>query len=206
MRKPSGSRTRSIEVLETVEHLGHRVPDPVVVLDVPAPRGAAGGQRGLRDPGDDRRFRHQVRRGGLLHPDREVHHAHRVLDRGGLDPGLLVILLGTAQARQDQGATAVDHVTAVEFGAHLHGEITFLQTREGVRGVRGGTGEIAAHPDEHLDLVAVHGLDGVHGVHSVLARRVDTAHLGEPVEEGPCRPVVDTAGAVALHIAVPPHR
>jgi hypothetical protein len=32
--------------------------------------------------------------------------------------------------------------------------------------------------------------------------RIDVAHLGEPVEELRARPVVDPAGAVALHVAV----
>ena len=134
-----------------------------------------------------------------------MHHAHRVLHRGALEACGLLVLLGAAQARQDQGAAAVDQVAAVELGAHLHREIAGAQPRTGVRGVRSGEGEVAAHRDEDLDVPAVHGLDGGDGVHAVCARCLDAADLVQPRQECLGGAVVDAAGAVALDVAVPAH-
>jgi len=52
----------------------------------------------------------------------------------------------------------------------------------------------------------VHRLDGGDRAQPVRAGRLDTADLGEPVEELRGRPVVDAAGAVALDVAVAPDR
>src|ERR1700756_1531093 len=70
---------------------------------------------------------------------------------------------------------------------------------------RRSQGEVAAHADEHFYPALVHGLDGVNGVHAVLARWVDAADFGQPVQELLRRAVVDTAGAVALDVAVSAH-
>ncbi len=146
-----------------------------------------------------------MRRGGALHADRQVHHAHRVLDRGALDPLALVVLLGPAQAGQDQRPPPVHDVAAVQLGADLDGQLAGAQRLVGGRGVGGREREVAAHADEDLDLPFAHGPDARDGVLAVLARRVDAADLGEPVEESFAGAVVDAAGAVALDVAVPAH-
>ncbi len=197
-----GEAHAAVEVLEAGEGLGHGVPDAVVVLDVPLPGRGAVGQRGAGDAGDDRRFGEQVRRGGPLHADRQVDHAHRVLDGRALDASTLMILLGAAEARQDEGLAAVDEMAAVQLGAHLRREIAVAQRRAGEGGVGRGEGEVAAHGDEHLHRAVAHRLDGADGVQAVFAGRFDPADCGEPVQEGAGGAVVDAAGAVALHIAV----
>ena len=106
-----------VEVLEAVEHLRHRVADPVVVLGVPLPGRVAAGQRGPGHAGQDRAFRPQVRRVGLLHPVGDVHHRHRVLDADSLLAAGLMVLVGARQAGQDQRLLAVHDVAAVELGA-----------------------------------------------------------------------------------------
>jgi hypothetical protein len=136
----------------------------------------------------------------------DVVHAHRVLDRGALDAAFLVVLLGPAQARQDERSPTVDEVAAVQFGAHADGEVARAQCLVGVDGVRCGEGEVAAHADEHLHIAAVHRLDGGDRVQAVLAGRVDLADLGQAVQELLGGPVVDAARPVALDIAVPSYR
>ena len=69
-----------------------------------------------------------------------------------------------------------------------------------------GEREVAAECDEHLHVAALHRLDRRDGAQPVLARRVDPADLGEAVEERRVGTVVDAAGAVALHVAVPADR
>ena len=102
---------------------------------------------------------------------------------------------------------AVDEVAAVELGADLDGQVAVPQRLRRCRlGVGRGQDEVAAHADEHLDVAARHRRDARDGVEPVLARRVDAADLGQPVEELLGRTVVDAAGAVALDVAVPADR
>ena len=112
-----------------------------------------------------------------------MHHAHRVLDGYPLHAACLVVLLGAAEARQDQRPPAVDEVAAVELRAHLDGQLAVAQRLEGVGGVGRAKREVAAQRDEDLHLAALHRLDRLDRVQPVLARRVDPADLGEPVEE-----------------------
>jgi hypothetical protein len=113
--------------------------------------------------------------GGFMPTD--VHHCHPVLDRGSLQATALMVFLGAREAGQDQRLLAVDEVPAIELRAHLHGQLAALQGLEGMDGVRCGEREVAAEGDEHLDVAAVHRLDGAHDVETVLARRVDRADL-----------------------------
>ena len=70
-----------------------------------------------------------------------------------------------------------------------------------------GEDEVAAHADEDLHLAAHASPRSCATVsRPVLARRVDAAGLGQPVEELLGRAVVDAAGAVALHVRVPADR
>ncbi|WP_235878698.1 hypothetical protein [Saccharopolyspora karakumensis] len=196
----------AVEVLEPVECCGHLVPAPVVGVHVGLPRGGAVGKRGAGHAGDDGGFGEQARGRRALHADREVDHAHRVFDRRGLQPAALLVLLGASQAGQDQRLPAVHEMTPVQLGADLHGQFALAECGERVWRGGSGEGEVAAHADEHLHITPVHGLDGADGVQAVSAGRFDPACVGEAVEERGGGPVVDAAGSIALHVAVPAHR
>jgi len=137
---------------------------------------------------------------------REVHHAHRVLDRHRLRPAHLLVELGASQAREDQRLPTVHEVAAVELGAHLHRQVAAPQPLRGVRRVGGGEREVAAHPDEHGEGAGVHGLDRLDGVEPPVPRGGDAARVFDEVAHLSRRVVVDAASAVALHVAVTAHR
>ena len=195
-----------VEILQAVEHLRHRVAYPVVVLDVPLPGRAAAGQRGLGHAGQDRALRPEIRRYWLLHPMGDVHHRHRVLDADSLRATGLQVRIGPRQAGQDQRLLAVHDVATVQLGRDVHGQIAVLQRLEHVRRIRRGQRQVTAQADEHLHPALVHRLDRPGHVEPVLARRIDMAHLGEPVEELLVRAMVDPERAVTLHVAVAAHR
>jgi hypothetical protein len=81
-----------------------------------------------------------------------------------------------------------------------------VRPRQGRIGVWRGQAEVAAHADEHFHVAGEHRLDRVDGVQAVLTRWGDGAHLLEPIQQLLGRAVIDAAGAVALDIAVAPHR
>ena len=89
-------------------------------------------------------------------------------------PPSLVVLLGAAQARQNQRLLAVDEVAAVELGAHLDRQRTAPQARGGVVRCRARPGR-SCRPCRRTPSPrpALHRLDGGDGVQAVLARRVD---------------------------------
>jgi hypothetical protein len=60
--------------------------------------------------------------------------------------------------------------------------------------------------DERLHPAIMHRLRRVHDAESVLARRIDVAHLRKPVKELLIRALIDPERAVALHAAMPAHR
>jgi hypothetical protein len=74
-------------------------------------------------------------------------------------------------------APPVHQVTAVELGAHLHGQVAVAQRLEGARQVRCGQREVAAQRHEHLHLAALHRLDQRVDVHQ---RRAAPVGLGQP--------------------------
>ena len=112
-------------------------------------------------------------------PDRQVHHAHRVLDRDALHPPPLMVLLGAPQAGHDQRCLAVYQVAAVELGADLDGELAVAQRLGTVYSVSGCCqSEIAAHADEYFDLAVVHRRGSISTVSSPCSRGgVDVADL-----------------------------
>ena len=78
-------------------------------------------------------------------------------------------------------------------------------------------GELEKLVGDLRGLLASRDLDGIpeikqlrqrldDGIQTVRQRRVDVAHLGKAFQELLGRTVVDTARAVALHVAVPAHR
>ena len=146
-----------------------------------------------------------MRRGGATCPDRELDGAHRVLRRYALHARDLLVALGASETRQDQRLLPVDEVAAVQLRAHLHREGALSQPFGSEDRIGDGAGEIAAHADEHAHVPAVHRREGVHGVETSSAWRVDAAYFVEAREEGLARVVVDAARAIALHIAVPAH-
>ncbi len=95
----------AVEVLEADEGVGHRVADPVVVVDVVLP-GRLGVRRkaALAIPAMIAGSGTEFSRGRLVHAVGEVDHAHRVFDGEALNSARLMVLLGPADARKDQAA------------------------------------------------------------------------------------------------------
>src|SRR5262249_34908453 len=178
----------------------------VVVLDVVLPRRLARRQRGPGHAGKDRALGTKLGGGGLLHAVGDVHARHRVLDRDALLAARLAVPVGAGEAGQDQRALPVHDVAAVELRADLDRQIARPQRPGGIRKIGGREGKVAAQRDEHLHLAAAHRLDRCDRAQSVLARRVETADLAQSIEERRVRTVVDAAGPVALHVAVPADR
>ena len=88
----------------------------------------------------------------------------------------------------------------------MHGQGRPAQRRAGDFGVRCGLDEVAAHPDEHARLAVAERADGVDGVVSVLARRIEAELRLQPVEELSRRPLPDPHRPVTLHVGVAAHR
>src|SRR4029077_9303822 len=114
----------------------------------------------------------------------------------------LVVFLGAPEAGQNQRALAVRDVAAVELRAHLDGQLTVSQRLGGVGKVGRGKREVAAECDEGLHLAAVHRLDRRDGAESSLARWGNAADLAEAIKKRRVGMVINSAGSVALHVAV----
>ncbi len=194
-----------VESFESGQHPRHHVADAVVVAREPFPVGRTVGHARPRHPRDDVGLRQQVLGGGLLLPHRQVHHAHRVLHRLPLEPAGLLVAFGAPEAREDERLLPVHDVTAVQFRAHLNRQPASAQRLGGVRRVGRGQHEVAAETHENLDGALVHLVDAGDGVQPRLTRRGDPKNLVELVQQPGRRMVVDAAGAVALHVAVPAH-
>ena len=163
-------------------------------------------QGGLGQAGDDGRLGLHLRRQRPQDTGRGVHHAEAVFHGDGLLAALLHVHLGTAQAGQDQRLATGHQVAAVELGGDMHGQVALTQRPVGARRVRGRLGEIAAEADEHLGLALLHGGDGLHGVVTTIARRLEGEAPGQGVAEPGRGLLVDAHGAVALDVAVAAHR
>src|ERR1700757_2352131 len=147
-----------------------------------------------------------MRRRRLFHPVRDVHHRHRILDTYPLLAAFLAVFLGASEAGQNQRSLAVHDVAAVELRAHLDGQLTVSQRLGGVRKVGCAKCEVTAKRDEDLHLATVHRLDRGDGAESCLARWGNTADLAEAVKKRRVGTVINSAGSVALHVAVPADR
>src|SRR6478672_3831148 len=135
-----------------------------------------------------------------------MHHRHRILDGNPLLAAFLVVFLGSSEAGENQRALAVHDVAAVELRAHLDGQLTVSQRLGGVGKVGRAKREVAAERDEDLHLAAVHRLDRRDGAESSLARRGNAADLTEAIKKRRVGMVINSAGSVALHVAVPTNR
>ena len=196
----------SVEVLETFEHPLHCVADAVVIIDVILPRRLAVGERRLRHARPESRTRTAGAETQALSSRGDVHHRHRILDGYPLLAACLAVFVGAPEAGQDQRALAVHDVAAVELRAHLDGQLAVSQRLGGVGKVGRAKREVAAERDEDLHVAAVHRLDRRDRAESRLARWVDPADLAEAVEKRRVGTVIDAAGSVALHVAVPADR
>lgn len=136
---------------------------------------------------------------------RGVHLAHRVLHGDELLAAGLHVPFGAAEGRQDQRRAAADGVRAVELGGDVGGERAGSHGLLGDHAVGRGADEVAREGEEELDAALEHRADGVHGVESVVAGRVEAELLLQGVEEGVGHLLPDAHGAVALHIAVSAH-
>src|SRR4029077_2828172 len=134
------------------------------------------------------------------------HHRHRILDGYPLLTAFLAVFIGASEAWQNQRAFAVHDVAAVELRAHLDGQLTVSQRLGGVGKVGRGKREVAAECDEDLHLAAVHCLDRRDGSESSLARWGNAADLAEAIKKRRVGMVINSAGSVALHVAVPADR
>ena len=91
-------------------------------------------------------LRAQVRRRGLLHAERDVHHAIESSTVMPCTPLAWWSFSVRPRHGQDQRALAVDEVAAVELRAHLHGQLAAAAApRTCTRGVGRGEREVAAH-------------------------------------------------------------
>src|SRR6476646_10983752 len=135
-----------------------------------------------------------------------MHHRHRILDGNPLLAAFLVVFLGSSEAGQNQSAVAVHDVAAVELCAHLDGQLTVSQRLGGVGKVGCAKRKVTAERDEDLHLAAVHRLDRRDGAESWLARWSNAADLAEAVKKRRVGTVINSAGSVALHVAVPADR
>src|SRR6185295_8142760 len=148
----------------------------------------------------------QMRRRRLFHPVRDVYQRHRILDGYPLLAAFLAVFVGAPEAGQNQRALAVHDVTAVELRAHLDGQLAVSQRLGGVGKVGRAKREVATERDEDLHLNAVNRLDRRDGAESWLARWSNAANLAEAVKKRRAGTVINSAGSVALHVAVPADR
>jgi hypothetical protein len=82
-----------------------------------------------------------------LHSLRDVHHRHRVFDGDALLAAGLDILVGPAEAWEDERLLAMHDVAAVELGTDLHRQIAIPDPMSPDREVRGCECEVAAKAD-----------------------------------------------------------
>src|SRR5260370_39712860 len=129
-----------------------------------------------------------------------------MLDGYPLLAAFLAVFVGASEAGQNQRALAVHDVAAVELRAHLDSQLTVSQRLGGVGKVGRAKREVAAERDEDLHLPAVHRLDRRDGAESWLARWGNAAELAEAVHKRRVRTALNSAGSVALHVAVPADR
>lgn len=135
-----------------------------------------------------------------------MHHAEGVLHRDLLVAGALDIELGTAEAGQDQRRLAHLQVAAVELGADLHVELGLLHSPVGEVGIGRRRSQVATQADEHLALALVQCLERLIDVVTAGPRQAHLQVTLKAVDKGGSRLLVDPHGAVALHVAVAPHR
>ena len=112
------------------------------------------------------------------------------------------IVLGAAEARQNERLLAGDQVAAVEFGGDLDGEAAALEGFGGVIGVGRGDEEIATEADEDFDFAFVHGFDGHDGIEAMFVGRGEVEFFAEGFEEFGGHFFPDADGAVALDVGV----
>ena len=180
------------------------VPDHVVVLGHGLPVHRMAGAEGcLGHPGHDDRLGEQVL-GDRLEPSLGgVDHGHGVLhgqELGAL--GVLVVLVRAAQRGEDQRGPAVHDVGPVGLGGDVHGQADPLHPGfQGLR-VRAGQREVPAHGHEHVHLVALERLHGLHGVMAVVPRGLDAEFLVEGLQQPFLGLLPDAHGPVALDVGV----
>src|SRR5205823_1654952 len=134
-----------------------------------------------------------------------VNHAHRVLDADELLARRLNVALRATEARKYQSLLARDEVRAVHLCRDVRGLTTTAQRlRCELRVGRGGE-EVSAEREEDADATLVHRLDGLDGVESVAARRLEVELARERVQENFCRSLPDAHRSVALHVRVAAH-
>src|SRR5687768_16528817 len=97
-----------------------------------------------------------------------------VLDGNELWSSCLLVDLGPAKSGEYQRCLATDQVRSVDLGRHVDGQCRVLQGGGGDVGVGCGLDKVAAQPDEHLGFVVAQCADGIHGVVTVVPRRVES--------------------------------
>ena len=181
--------------------LGDQIADQPVIADPFVPFDLRVRRQGrLGDPGHDRRLGHQMLAGRLAPSDRAVDAAERVLHRHGLRPRGLHVLLRPPAAGQEVCNLAVDEMAAVELGRDLHREAHVRPRLLHFLPFGNCADEIAAETDEALDLARQEALAGLHGVHSLLARRIEAEELGDLVERRELGLLGDADRALALDV------
>ena len=148
----------------------------------------------------------EVRTRRLLVAERGMDAAGGILHRHGLWPARLLVALDAAQARQQVADLAGDHVGVVELGGDMHGEPLATPVRLQPRALGHGAQEVAAETDEAAHGALQQRLADLHRRHPLLARRLETVELFQPVERRQFGLLGDADRALALHVGVAAHR
>ncbi len=195
-----------VEILETLDHRRDVFADAIIIGGQFEPRNARARQGRRGKPCDDRGFRQQVPGRGPVHARRQVHHAHRILDRDALRTARLQVDFGATEAGQDQRLASVHEMRAIELGRDVRGEMAASQRGGGASGIRRRRGEVAAEREEQFCFAAFHRADRADHVVTRLARRLESEASSEPVEERGRGLFVDAHRAVTLHVGMAAHR
>src|SRR2546429_9574247 len=97
-------------------------------------------------------------------------------------------------------------MVAVEFGADVNAQLQTPESIRGVFGVGAGAQQVSAKTHEHFHLSLVHGLNARRGVEAVFGGWAEVEFFAELLHEAVAHLFPDADGAVALHVAVAPHR
>ncbi len=83
------------------------------------------------------------------------------------------------------------------------GQATAAQSLSCEFRIGSGRKEVATQGEKDFGHACMHGLNRVHSVVAMFARRFEIKLCAQPVEKRARRPLPNTHGAVPLHVAVP---
>ncbi len=164
------------------------------------------GERRQRQFGHDGWLRLEVTRRRLEPARRRVHHGHGIFHRHALPSRFLDVEFGPPETRQDEALLGDEQMRSVEFRRDMDGEIQLSHCRKRDVGIGHRHGQIAPEADQGPRTAFADRFNGLDGVVTLLARRLDGECLLEIVEQLARGDFRDADRAVALDVRVPTQR